>query len=85
VPDEGIEALQLRMKQLEENLSQALNKIDQLEAKGHRGVPQSSAADFSQSTMIMASSLQEPDEVLDFVDSASRPLDLSPLHEALPV
>jgi hypothetical protein len=73
------------MKQLEENLSQALNKIDQLEAKDHHGVPQGMTADFSQSPMILAS-LQEREEVLDFVDSGSRSrsLDLPPLNEALP-
>ncbi|KAJ0413986.1 fungal-specific transcription factor domain-containing protein [Aspergillus carlsbadensis] len=88
-PDEGIEALQARMKHLEENLSQALKKIDQLkgETEGRRGqvVPQETmAAAFSQSPMVLASGLQGQKDVFDFVDNESRALDLPPLHEALP-
>ncbi|KAL2867226.1 transcription factor domain-containing protein [Aspergillus lucknowensis] len=82
---------QSQIKQLEENLSQALAKIDQLESS--RNVPMSSDAP---SGMILAG-LQEPEpepeeeeqgKIFDVVDGWSpspSPLDLPPLHEALPV
>jgi hypothetical protein len=73
------------MKQLEENLSQALQKIDQLETEGRHGVQRETATAPSQSPIIIASSLQDSgqEDVFDFVD-VSRSLDLPPLHEALP-
>ncbi|KAL4739530.1 fungal-specific transcription factor domain-containing protein [Aspergillus similis] len=68
---------QSQVNQLEENLRQALAKIDQLE---------SNAPISSHSPMTLAS-LQEPEEergdILGFLDGSS-PLDLPPLHEALP-
>ncbi|KAL2831003.1 fungal-specific transcription factor domain-containing protein [Aspergillus pseudoustus] len=81
-PNEGIEALQSRMKQLEKNLSQALEKIDQLEGC----VSQEKTVASNQSSMISSSLQEQQDldggEILDFVDGSL--LDLPPLHEALP-
>ncbi|KAL3428731.1 hypothetical protein BDV09DRAFT_190710 [Aspergillus tetrazonus] len=75
---QALNSEQPQIKQLQENLRQALAKIDQLES--NVPIP-------SHSPRILAS-LQEPEEeergeILDFVDGSS-PLDLPPLHEALP-
>ncbi|KAL5337699.1 hypothetical protein BJX70DRAFT_409030 [Aspergillus crustosus] len=77
-PSESVEGLQSRMKQLEENLHQALQKIDQLESC----VPEETAIS-GQSFTAMAG-MKEQEKRAQFVDFGNGSLDLPPLHETLP-
>ncbi|KAL4876131.1 fungal-specific transcription factor domain-containing protein [Aspergillus karnatakaensis] len=77
---EETEALHSRLKELEQNLSQALAKIEQLESNKPRN-PRSP----SQSPILLESLLQRDAQLGEAFDIGDRPsLDLPPLYEALP-
>ncbi|KAL4955756.1 fungal-specific transcription factor domain-containing protein [Aspergillus filifer] len=71
---QSAEALQPRLKQLEENLSQALAKIEQLESNGLQGPAVSRPSP----------GIFESREDFDIADGLSLHLPMPPLHEALP-